>query len=283
MKIDWFTFSLPYDGNLWGGLPQHEAFQFRESSKDILNSRYKCSYRMACGAIYSIPKDGDWKQKRLIELQGKHCQRARDMGLDDDGLIYNALFYGGSPSRMDCAFDTDNPKAQVSDIWKAWESDKIKTKLREAQKMTKKGRKGEPENSVYFGSKDSDQRLVVYDKAKQLKLLDQAWVRVELRNYGNAAYRLAKDALVHGIDTVARQRVRNMVRTPVKWFEEMIAGNDVELTPLQPKSDKLQWLIKQVAPAIDSIPETEPEILGEVINWLYGRLNVVFPNWNDFK
>lgn len=283
MKIDWLTFSLPYDGDLWGGLPQHEAFQFKISSKTILNPRYKHSYRMACGAIYSIPKDGDWSQKRLIEMQGQHCQRARELGLTDDAALYHVVVNGGQCSRLDCAFDTDNPCAKVSDVWSAWQNNEIKTKLREASLQSKQGRKGEPANSVYFGSKTSDQRLVIYDKAKQMKLLEKAWVRVELRLYGSAAYRMAKDSLMSDIGTCSRQKVRNMVRTKIGWFEEMMSGQDVDLTPLKYESDVLRWLKTQVAPAIDALPEKEPEIIGEVVNWLYGRLNVIMPGWDTFK
>lgn len=283
MHLDYFTFSLPFDGDLWGGLPQHEAFQFKLKTKTVMNSRYKMSYRMACGAIYSIPKDGDWKQKRLIEMKGQELKKAREMKLTDDNLITLTLMGGGSISRMDCAFDTDNPLAKVSDVWEAWQNNEIKTKIRQASLMSTAGRKGEPANSVYFGATDSDQRIIVYDKAKQLKLLNQAWVRVELRLYGNAAYRAAKDSLVHSIDTVARQKVRKMVKTKIGWFEKMMEGQDVELTPLKYDSDTLRWLKTQVAPAIDALPDTQPEIVGEVVNWLYGRLNILLPGWNEFK
>lgn len=275
MKLDYLTFSLPYEGNIWATLPQHEIFQFKKSDEIKPNGRYKKAWRLECGATYSIPKDDDWGQKALIEMQGKHCERAREGGLNNTEIIRAMWKAKGKPSRMDCAFDTNNTAADVEHIWKAWERGAIKTKIQTATRQTKKGRKGEPENSVYFGAPDSEQRLVVYDKAKQMKLLHEAWVRVELRVYGDTAYRLAKDAVKNDLETVARQKARNMVKTRVLWFEEVLSGHDVDLTPRIDTPDLIKWLNKQVAPAIDAVPEQHPELLQQVVNWLHGRLNLL--------
>lgn len=281
--IDWVTFSIPYDENPLNGVPSHDAFLFDDRHPVKALPRYEKGYRLQCGGLYCVPSKANKDQKRLFQLTGKDCQKMREMGMSDNDLIWAIFDRDGKPSRIDHAFDTDNPLAKVSEVWEAWGAGKIKTKLREAELTSKVGRKGEPANTVYIGSKASEQRVVVYDKAKQMKLLNEAWVRVELRTYGSAAKRLAYDALKHeDIDGVSRQKVRKIMRTPIKWLEDMVAGGDIELTALEYEPDIWKWLNNQVAPAIDAF---ELKTMGEkmkMARWLYARLNTIFPDWNEF-
>lgn len=280
--LDWLSFSIPYHENPLHNIPEHDAFLFDANNPVKPLPRYERAFRLACGGLYCLPNKQNASQKRLIQLTGDNCRKAREMGLTDDNLIWTMFDRDGRPSRTDYAFDTDNPEAKVSDVWSAWEKGKIKTKLQEAELTSKKGRKGEPANTVYLGSKASEQRVVVYDKAKQMNLLNEAWVRVELRLYGSAARRAAFDALKHAdIDKVARQKVRNIMRTPIEWLENMIAGGDVELTALLYEKDIWKWLNHQVKPAIDEFANAELDQQVEMARWLFGRLNAIMPDWHE--
>lgn len=277
MHIDWLTFSLDFAGDVHKTLPQHEIFALKRRVKP--NGRYGKAWVTESGAIFSIPKDGEWTQKALIEIQGKHAQKIRDMGVSDDNLIFETLAHGGKITRLDCAFDTNLPSANPLDLWQAWLAGEIVTKVREARITSSADRKGTPASSVYFGGTQSEQKLVVYDKAKQMKLLNEAWTRVEVRLYGDTARRAARDMLANDADSVARQKVRNMMKTRVKWFEDMVAGGDVAMEKRIDVPKKLQWLNNQVAPAIDSIPLENPDIVEDVAWWLIGRLNTIAPGW----
>lgn len=284
MKIDWLTFSFPYNEKSRVGLPPHESFNFDERKPARPLPRYERAYRLHNGGLYCIPSARNAREKRLIQWTGKDCDKYREIGMSDDAMIEQVFRAKGSATRVDCAFDADNPAARVQDIEDSWDNGKMKTKIRTLTKMARKGRKGEPENTLYFGATDSDQKIVVYDKAKQLKTLWRVWVRVEGRFYGDAARRLSTEALKHqSIDTVARAKMRNIMRTGVEWFEAMMQGDDVEMDALEYKNDTWKWLNTQVAPSIDRFSELHPSEQAKMVRWLFGRLNVVMPDWEQFK
>lgn len=274
MHLDFITFSIPYVKEFQTGLPKHDAFIFDERNPIKALPRYWKAWRLQCGGIYCIPDEKNSAQKRLIQMTGKDCNEARRMGLDDDLLFHLVEQEQGSMTRIDCAFDTNLETAKVQDFIDAFRSKVMKTKVRIMEVSQTIGRKGEPANTAYLGTRASDQQVVVYDKAKQMKLLHEAWVRVELRCYKNSAFRLAQDAREHGIDVVARQKIRNVVRSGVGWFEDMIAGQDVELTNRDDEPAFWKWLMVQVQPAIDARSEQYPDELGRLKQWLRARLAV---------
>lgn len=285
MHIDWLTFSIPYNSKIRTGLPPHETFNFDERKPVRPLPRYERAYRLDNGGLYCIPSEKNARNKRLIQWTGQDCAKYRQMGLSDDDMVEQMFKGKGSATRMDFAFDCDDPNASVQDIENAWDSGLMKTKIRTLTKMAKKGRKGEPENTLYFGGDGSDQKIVVYDKAKQMKVLHKAWVRVEGRFYDSAANRLSRDCLKHqSVDTVVRAKMRNIMRSGVEWFEKLIEGDDVEMEPLVYEGDTWVWLNKQVAPAIDNFAELDTTEQIKMARWLYARLNVIFPGgWMEYK
>lgn len=275
MHLDFITFSLPYNERFHVGLPKHDAFIFSEKNPVRPLPRYKQAWRLACGGIYCIPDAENAAQKRLIQMTGQNCQKARDMGLDDDLLLHLVQNENATMTRLDCAFDTQDATAKVQHFIDAFEQGKMKTKVRTMEVSKKIGRKGEPANSAYLGTRQSDAQLVVYDKAKQLKLLQMVWVRVEYRAYKNSAYRLAKDALEYGIDVTARQRVRNMQRTKIKWLNSMIAGDDIDLTMREEQENFWWWLENQVRGGLDNRSATHAHERDQLREYLQERLAVI--------
>lgn len=285
MHFDWITFTFQYSEKILNGLPQHDAFLFDDQKPARALPRYERGWRLAGGGLYCVPSAANARNGRIIQFTGKECEQYRNFGLSDRELIVLLMTQKFKPTRIDCAWDTDNPLAKVQDMEDAWDNGKMKTKIRTMFKTTTKGRKGEPANTIYFGHKTSDQRLVVYDKAKQLKLLDKAWTRVEARFYEGAAWRIGRDmALINNDPSeVAAAKVRQMMRSGVAWFEELMAGGDVDLTALEYDKNVWKWLNTQVAPAIDNFTNESEAEKAKMIRWLYHRLNILFPNWTEFK
>lgn len=275
MHLDFITFSLPYNERFHVGLPKHDAFIFNEKNPVRPLPRYKQAWRLSCGGIYCVPDAEHASQKRIIQMTGRDCQKAREMGLDDDLLLHLAQNEHATMTRIDCAFDTQEKTAKVQDFITAYESGKMKTKVRTMEVTKKIGRKGEPANSAYLGTRQSDAQLVVYDKAKQLKLLQTVWIRVEYRAYKNSAWRLAKDALEHGIDLVARQRIRTMQRSKIKWLNSMIDGEDIDLTMREQQENFWWWAENQVRGGFDNRSASYPHERDQLREYLQERLAVI--------
>lgn len=123
-------------------------------------------------------------------------------------------------------------------------------------------------DTLYFGSPSSQQRVTIYDKAKQLKLADTHWLRIEARIRKKKATPLAQDMARAGVSDAGRARIRQLVDFPgLRWYQAAVAGPEVAMTPVQrTQSDLMRWLYLQVMPTFEK--SHEPQLAAHLRAWL---------------
>lgn len=125
----------------------------------------------------------------------------------------------------------------------------------------------------YFGSKSSDNRIRIYDKAAQQKILHQAWLRVELQSRGRQASNLAGDMASQNFADVGKAKINKLLRFPkLAWWRKMMIADNVELTGVERQPSKFwEWLENQVKPAMEKRMIDYDDNM-RLIEWLSERL-----------
>lgn len=272
MKIDWLSLTIPYTGD--DGLenyPEHGWLSRKNTAAPMHG--YSQAWELENGGYLMVPNSQNKRMRVLLMFGGTSLTEWRGTGSTDDSIIryFFGQTYRPQFTRIDFAFDTDNPLAAPAQIAEAWREKRIKTHIRTIRTHTTEKRGKDPAGTVYLGSVSSGRQVVIYDKAKQLKLLDEAWTRVELRCRKSFAQSAASDSLKHGSDAVARATIRELLTTDIGWFNDMIAGGDVDLTELGRKKTggTLEWLHKQVQPAIENlIDDGDIDDIAKLAFWL---------------
>lgn len=123
-------------------------------------------------------------------------------------------------------------------------------------------------DTLYFGSPKSAQRITVYDKAAELKLLNEIWVRMEARIRKPHASPLVTDMHTKGLHAAGRQKIRTLCDFPqLEWWQNAVVGKELDMTkvPRQPK-DVIKWLYAQVMPTFEK--RHDEQTLKDLNMWL---------------
>jgi len=275
--IDWLTLSLPYRSDFYHALPEHPAFRIEDEHFKI--PRYEQAYTLACGAIFAIPAEDNQRQKILFDASGIPMYEARKIGASDPYMLEQLIYKGAKFTRIDVAFDTDDETATPLQTKWSWDKKECKTHLRTEPKVIESP-KGD---TVYFGDETSERRLRVYDKAKQMDILNQALVRVELQSRNKMANVLARDIVQHGVAPASAAHIKKVIDFPfIKWWQKLIddGGTQAGQIPRKSESDVMHWLRTQVEPAILKLQKTgSPRERLALIAWH----DHIWPNYSSEK
>lgn len=122
----------------------------------------------------------------ILDLSGKGCRAVESMNNSDFDWLsflkkYDAMFRSGDAhiARMDIACDDTEGMLDMQKIYRYTLKRKFVCRAHNDPVVMMMG-----EESIYFGSKNSDRRLRIYNKALEKGIQDQHWIRVEfqLRN-----------------------------------------------------------------------------------------------------
>lgn len=199
------------------------------------------------GRIYW--NDSEGVTGSYVVLSGDEMAMVRQWHhMDDDTLLRRLARNAQSITRLDFAINvTAGDPAQCIE---AFETHRCKTRVRSCLSMKKHGKaKG---YTAYFGSKNSEKMVRVYDKAAELKLLHQVLTRIELQVRKAPALTLAKTMIKHGVKVTGKSAMRDFVDFPeLDWYQQAVGDSEVEmnLTPSHESSFE-KWLTQQVLPAI---------------------------------
>lgn len=215
--------------------------------------QYERGYRLVCGGLLLLSSSEE--QGSLIELSGKPLHEVRKSGISDTRLLdlLASSDYGRRTTRIDYCWNI--PVSDVLKTLKHWNLGKVKTRIKsqpivygtndpEKRKIANNG------SSVYFGSKDSPQRVIVYDKAAELGLLSEALTRVEMRLRTPYASLMAVDMAEHGIKQAAQQKLREILDFPrIKWWQAMYRKDVIELSRHQANArNPIRYLTETIDP-----------------------------------
>jgi len=191
----------------------------------------------------------DEKQGALVSIGGAALGELRRKGMRDNEFLEYVREIKHNCTRIDICYDTDNPESNPRDLEDAWDKAEQKTRVKYVKVDYEKLYGG---YTFRMGADSSETWLRCYDKAKQLKLLNEVWNRVELEQQGRLADHMVDLASETEIDVIGRARIKEYCDFPtVEWFQEMMDGEVVEFESLgRKKTDFISWLDAHIAPAI---------------------------------
>lgn len=246
--LDYFTASYieikqPQKLNLSG--PEFEAV---ERIRPI--AHYDIAWRLKCGGTLNVAHEE--QQGARIDLGGQALQYCRDAGMSDTDTVAVLVLPDGfkQVTRLDYCWDIENA-GSVRHAVNHWQAGLCKTSLRGSPEGyinygTRAGR------TVYFGSKTSTQRIRIYDKGAEMKLINKALLRVEMQIRKPHAAAMHKDALKWSLPNAAQIRLKKLIDFPaLQWWKKALSCASVPLTTIERKTPKWQaWLLGQVTESI---------------------------------
>lgn len=207
---------------------------------------YQEAWRVRCGAIVNM--SWDEKQGAKVDFGGEALWNVRSETGWSDEFILKLLAESGKhrrTTRIDYAFNMAG-WGSVAVLLRALAHGRYTTTFRKITTFeTKTERRG---NTIYFGSKDSENRIRVYDKGAEMGNLWLAWVRCEAQLRGEYAQNAVMDA-ASGIplSSHVRTKISSSLDFPtVHWWGEMMNGELASVRQLQRKESKFEARMEQL-------------------------------------
>lgn len=222
-QIDYLSFTLP-SGHLPRAFKILEKFNLESLPKGLYG--YLFSYEaVGCKLLYSPDR-----QDVHVQLTGRGCDAFDCLSLPEDARV----------TRLDIAFDSYDGAYTPSDIWGCIQQRKYAGKSRTITGYM--GLAGKDEGcTLYIGSKASDARLRIYDKAaeqgiaKDKRIDFSDWTRYELQLRNGIAQASYNQIVQHsGLPAIAPMSALSMTFIPIleTMFmicdEEQISRSDVK-------------------------------------------------------
>jgi len=123
-----------------------------------------------------------------IMFTGRACNELYENGIDVLALIRNLSERNFRFTRLDLALDVKEVKIDIVALLDCEHSGSINND----PVLFQKGKKARGGATLYCGSWTSDKFMRIYDKAKERKLKDVLWTRIEIQLAGRTATKVAK-------------------------------------------------------------------------------------------
>jgi hypothetical protein len=228
--------------------PAYPGFKVDEPIKPY--PHYQEAYRLKCGAVVNM-SDSEMQGAR-IDLSGEVLSNLRKTGWHDDMLIRELAQSKRKrrTTRADYCFDVHGA-GSVRHTVNHWMAGKAKTTFKNAPKgwLDYGTRRGQ---TIYFGSKESDKFIRVYDKGTEMGLLNEAWLRVELQTRKEQAQALVSDGIKQDMKTAGRTHIKASLDFPdLQWWQVAMKGDTMEKERVGRKETNWQaWMNGQVFDSI---------------------------------
>lgn len=197
----------------------------------------------------------------------------------DEKILAHMARAGVKATRLDYALDIRGVVADPLETLDLFDLGLVQTSFQKTE--TQNTSDADAGKTAYFGSRKSDRFVRIYDKAKQLKLLEEAWLRVELVERKEYAQKAADDMHQYGVRSAGTSRLKNVLDFPtLDWWSEAFAAEPVPIgeVPRRP-SRWQQWMSTQV---LDSIRKRAQEAEDNVFlqSWLLDAMHIVKSEYN---
>lgn len=238
-------------------LPENKFWEIKEKLPRPFTN-YHEAYRLMNGAILNISRDE--KQGSRLDIGGEALSLMR--AVDSDSDFHVLAFFGTANgmkriTRVDYAINVhDDLNASVMSALSEFDAALMQTRIKvvEHDDRHRIGKYGG--ETAYFGSRWSEQRVVIYDKAAEMALLNKAWLRVELRVTKPKSELFVTDCLDHKIEIAGRSWLMRVLDAPnLKWWQNMLSGDTIAPLETHRKDDRfwlymstvLDWIQQRIA------------------------------------
>lgn len=269
--LDWLTVSVTQTAPLpkqW--LPDIEGLQLEEVKS--ATSPYDVQYITTSGAQVLV--SNDVRQGMCLNVTGSTLQKLRDYTTDIDLLTW-AVSNDNRVTRLDFAADMVESPISIKTATQAILEGMAVTRTKKFKEFADLNGDG---YTLYIGSRHSKQRMRIYDKAAEMKLLEEAWTRAELQARKEKAHALASQMVREtNVADVGSQACRNFIDFPtLEWYQELMTTQaNISIDELPRREPAFwKWCEEQIIPACRKRLNTEEReyviLLSEVLTKLLG-------------
>lgn len=271
--IDWFSVTFdPYEGKRFAGKLGY--MKWAADVECVPPRGYNKARKLETGAVIA------WHTTRNdmgvhVQLSGSALRWYHEKSADWHTIMTWAKELGGRASRVDLAIDIFDSGLQQTDL--------CKPNLRAYKGKGRTPRflpVGDQETgwTHYVGSRTSTKYLRIYDKAREQKLENGDYIRVELECKAEIAR-----AILWEFPALSRQDCIPMAQTLIRSvadfnndvWQAALGSVDMALTASQTRErDTLGWLVKICAPALAKQIALKPneDVMGQFATALRGEL-----------
>lgn len=182
-----------------------------------------------------------------IMFTGRACNELYIAGIDVLELIRTLSDRNFRFTRLDLAIDLKDVKIDIPSLAECEHTGSINSD----PVLITKGRKARGGATLYAGSWKSDKFMRIYDKAKERKLDDCLWTRIEVQLAGRTATKIASQMSKMSIEECAmftQRIVKGMYNPQDKVFQEALTGTPQRVPSTKNEEhDTYAWLMNVVA------------------------------------
>ncbi len=243
-SIDWL--SVSGSKNLFQDTRNAGVFLRRGDPRKPL-AHYEKAFDIEPGGTLQISESDD--QGSLLSFTGEDMIAIRSNGMVDP-VFLRKIKQAGKVTRLDYAVDIRTgakPRDLEEHIKQGDYESVFKVPPSRFESFDENGG-----YTLYFGSSKSHRRLRIYDKAAQMKLLNEAWLRVELVTRKNRAQALSDDMAAGTLWLVGHQAVVETISFPkCGWWNDVFYETEAMLSTVPKKESRYQkWLDTQIFASI---------------------------------
>jgi hypothetical protein len=226
-------------------IPQaYYLFRTVEDTPPLPN--YDHGWKLACGGFVNLSDDD--VQGARIDLPGQALAALRENGMVEERLIDILKMTKKIKryTRADYCFNVMGG-GSVRHLLAHYNAGNVETRFKESPVIKygtpdKRGGISPYGATLEFGKETSEHRVAIYDKAADLKLLDQAWLRVEMRTRKPVSSVFMHDGKKFTLQRAARARLEKLLNYPkLAWWREMMEGDNCPVGIVPRKPDKYEW------------------------------------------
>lgn len=240
-SIDWLS------GTNW---QRRDELQLQAFAHRMTGKRDSKPARAMYGYQYAVKNpDGIIFESGAREDMGTHIQASgtaltsllnRTEGL----FLLTNMIASIVPSRIDLAVDTDT--AFVSAFAKQAENGVLNTRARRWSIINSQ----DNGQTVYIGSRSSEQFLRVYNKGSEQGLSDIPWTRIELENKGSAAIAVKGAIRAASIPSCCKTYIRGFCDSDLPEWRAAFDGPAIYHKSNKGITNTRAWLLETCAPAM---------------------------------
>lgn len=181
--------------------------------------------------------------------------------------------HGGRASRIDLAIDIVGGSITPDKAYKALKKGQLKTGAR-AWRFVQGNTEGRFGDTLYLGSRESEQFIRIYDKSAERNMTDGvARLRLEVELKGMKARAAMETAIKHGVDAVTVGIFEQAIQWDVPDYRLALDAPGVALPELpRTESNTEKWLLSQVIPALAKLVRVKPSFREKFDNALNSEL-----------
>jgi len=277
-SLDWITATFPtewsenqktskYDWTL----PVGKGFNVVSPGKKF--GFYKSSLELECGGTLQFTDNLETvKPHAMLNLTGSNMNwlHQHNQSLSDDKLISWLHINAKNVTRIDFAIDIYNA-GSVPEFLAGCLDGSVKTrgKISNYEQIT-----GERGHTVYVGSKASELRMRVYDKAAETGNFDKTWTRIELQARGDYAMALKTDMNNKGVHIGGTERINKFCKADsLEWWKHAVDSYGKPSSGYHETSANWRkWVMDTVLPSLLAHADTDEDILAMVTYALQEKL-----------